>query len=274
MFKIGDFSKLTLVTVKTLRYYDEIGLLKPLEIDRFSGYRYYSARQLPRLNRLLALKDLGFSLEQISKILDEDLPASQLRGMLRLRQAEVEQTMEVERYRLAAIERRLKQIEEEDKMSDYEVVIKKVELIHVAGVHETIPDRPSIGPSLNRMFDTVDNYISNNRSKVTGPGIALWHDSEYREQGMEVGAAIPFSGTLQGNDEVKVHELPKVETMACVVHHGKFDDFPQAYKVIMDWIEANGYKINGPSREVYLEYERNGDPANYVTEIQFPVEKA
>ena len=64
-----------------------------------------------------------------------------------------------------------------------------------------------------------------------------------------------------------------VETMACVVHHGSFDEFPQAYKVIMDWIEANSYRINGPGREVYIEYERNGDPANYVTEIQFPVVK-
>lgn len=273
MFKIGDFSKLTRVSVKTLRYYDEIGLLKPLEIDRFSGYRYYSARQLPRLNRILALKDLGFSLEQISKILDEELPIAQLRGMLRLKQAEVEQTREVENQRLAAIERRLKQIEQEGKMSDYEVVIKKVESIRVAGVHETIPDRSVIGPSLNRMFDTVCNYISSNGAKITEPGIALWHDKEYREQGMEVGAAMPFSGTLQGNSEVKVHDLERVETMACVVHHGSFDEFPQAYKVIMDWIEANSYRINGPGREVYIEYERNGDPANYVTEIQFPVVK-
>ena len=91
MFKIGDFSKLAQVSVKTLRHYGKMGLIKPAWIDRFSGYRYYTADQLPRLNRILALKDLGFSLEQIRQLLRDDLPAAELRGMMRMKQAEVEQ---------------------------------------------------------------------------------------------------------------------------------------------------------------------------------------
>jgi DNA-binding transcriptional MerR regulator len=94
MFKIGDLSKLSRVSVKTLRYYDEIGLLKPAQVDRFTGYRYYSFDQLPRLNRILALKDLGFSLEQIAQVLNEGLPPAQLRGMLRLRQMELRDLLE------------------------------------------------------------------------------------------------------------------------------------------------------------------------------------
>jgi len=90
MFKIGEFSKLSQVTVKTLRYYDEIGLLKPAKVDRFTSYRYYSADQLPRLNRILALKDLGLSLAQVAQLLDGDLPPAQIRGMLRLKQAELQ----------------------------------------------------------------------------------------------------------------------------------------------------------------------------------------
>jgi DNA-binding transcriptional MerR regulator len=91
MIKIGDFSKLSLVSIKTLRYYDEMGLLKPVHVDQFTGYRYYSADQLSRLHRILALKDLGFSLEQIARVLNEGVSAEQLRGMLRLRQAEAQQ---------------------------------------------------------------------------------------------------------------------------------------------------------------------------------------
>src|SRR5688572_22415975 len=124
MFKIGDFSKLTCVSVKTLHHYDEIGLFKPLRVDRVTGYRYYSFDQLPRLNRILALKDLGFSLEQVARVLDDDLSAEQLSGMLVLRQAELEQQIEGARERLTRVAARLNQIKEEGKMSTQEIVIK------------------------------------------------------------------------------------------------------------------------------------------------------
>ena len=100
MFKIGEFSKLSHVTVKTLRYYDQIGLLTPAEVDRWTSYRYYSASQLPRLNRILALKDLGLSLDQIARLLDDDLPLDQIRGMLRLKQVELQEQLEEEQTRL------------------------------------------------------------------------------------------------------------------------------------------------------------------------------
>ena len=89
MIRIGLFSKLSQVPVKTLRYYDNIGLLEPAEIDRFTSYRYYSITQLPRLNRILALKDLGLSLDQIARLLAEEVPVEQLRGMLRLKEVEI-----------------------------------------------------------------------------------------------------------------------------------------------------------------------------------------
>lgn len=89
MLRIGDFSKLSLVSVKTLRYYDELGLLKPVRVDDTTGYRYYSADQLPRLHRILALKDLGLSLEQVGELLRDNLTAEEIRGMLRLKVAEV-----------------------------------------------------------------------------------------------------------------------------------------------------------------------------------------
>src|SRR5512136_1663207 len=136
MLKIGDLSKLSRVSVKTLRYYDEVGLLRPAQVDRFTGYRYYSFDQLPRLNRILALRDLGVSLEQIAQLLSEDLPAAQLRGMLRLRRAELSQHVQDEMDQLARVEARLTQIEQEGKMPSYDVVIKKVEPQLVAGVRD------------------------------------------------------------------------------------------------------------------------------------------
>ena len=94
MFKIGEFSRFSQVTVKTLRYYDKLGLLKPAKVDRFTGYRYYSASQLPRINRILALKDLGLSLDQIAQLLEDDLSPDQIRGILRLKQVEIQEQVQ------------------------------------------------------------------------------------------------------------------------------------------------------------------------------------
>jgi DNA-binding transcriptional MerR regulator len=148
MIKIGHFSRISQVPVKTLRFYDEMGLLKPVEVDRFTGYRYYSFDQLRRLNRILALKDLGFSLEQISKLLSQDLPVAELRGMLRMKQEELRQCLQDELARLERVEARLKQLEQEIVMPDYDVVLKKVDPMLVAGVRDTHPHLPRTGVSV------------------------------------------------------------------------------------------------------------------------------
>src|SRR5260221_3209407 len=127
MFKIGEFSKLVQVSVPTLRYYDQVGLLKPVEIDRYTSYRYYSASQLPRLHRILALKGLGFSLEQISSVLDEGLTPEQMRGMLRLREAQIRQQLNAAQSQLIEVEMRLRQIEREETFTTHDVILKQVE---------------------------------------------------------------------------------------------------------------------------------------------------
>ena len=145
MLRIGEFSRIGQVTVKTLRFYDAMGLLEPHKIDPINGYRYYGFDQLPRLNRILALKGLGLTLEQIKLLLNDDLPAEQLRGMLRLKQVEIQQKMDQEKERLARVEARLKMIEQENKMPNYEIVIKEINPIQVASIRETIPSYPEQG---------------------------------------------------------------------------------------------------------------------------------
>jgi DNA-binding transcriptional MerR regulator len=138
MIKIGDFARLSQASVVTLRYYDELDLLKPVKVDTFTGYRYYSADQLPRLNRILALKDLGFALDQVKLMLVEELTLEQLRGMLKAQRAEIEKRVAGEQERLVRIEARLRQIELEDKMPDYDVVVKTVPAMWVAACRVTI----------------------------------------------------------------------------------------------------------------------------------------
>src|SRR6266704_6098049 len=107
MFTIGDFARLGRVSVRMLRHYDAIGVLRPATVDTASGYRFYQADQLRRLNRIIALKDLGFTLQQVQAILDEKVSAEELRGMLRLRRAQLEAQLSADAARLAGVEARL-----------------------------------------------------------------------------------------------------------------------------------------------------------------------
>ena len=271
MFKIGEFSKLSQVTVKTLRYYDRIGLLKPAKVDRWTSYRYYSADQLPRLNRVLALKDLGLSLHQIARLLDEPLSPDQIRGMLRLKQVELQEQLEEEQARLARVEQRLRQIEQEETMSTQEVAVKKIPSQAVASVRDVIPTLSDIG----QLFGEVFAYLGQHRITPAGPPIGIYHDEEFRERDADVEVAVPVTGSIPEGDRMKMRELPAVEQMACIIHQGSYETVGGTYGQLMAWIEANGYRMCGPVREVYVRGPESGDDTStYVTEIQLPVEKA
>ncbi|MBN2149766.1 MAG: MerR family transcriptional regulator [Anaerolineales bacterium] len=269
MLKIGDFSKLSRVSVKTLRYYDEIGLLKPRETDHFTGYRYYTFDQLPTLHHILALKDLGLSLEQIGHLLREALTSDQLRGILRLRQSEIEQHIEEEQERLARLTARLKQIEQEDSMSTYAIVLKKLEPINIASVRDVIPAYPEQG----HLWNELSKAMQAQKVSPNGPCFTIYHADE-----PEIDAEVcePVDNLAKPSGRMKSYTLPGVELAACTVHHGPFVTLPQAYETLIRWIDDNGYQIDGPGREIYLRTANpqgsQTDPET-VTEIQFPVRK-
>lgn len=281
-FKIGDFSRLTQVSVKALRHYDELGLLKPASQDPFTGYRYYAFDQLPRLNRILALKDLGLSLEQIARLLEQGLPPEQLRGMLRLKQAELQMGLHLEQARLLRVEAKLRQIEQEGKMPSQDVIIKRVAPLRVAAIRGVIPSYPEQGG----LWQALDGYLARRKVNPVGPCLTIYHDFEYREYDVDVEVAEPVPGSPPEEGQVRVYDLPAVEAMACVLHHGDFHNMGETYGALTSWIGSNGYRIVGPNREVYLravgypstqvqyppEYLTGAD-SDRLTEIQFPVEK-
>lgn len=270
MIKIGEFARLAQVSVVTLRHYDELGLLTPSTVDPSTGYRYYSIAQLPRLNRILALKDLGFSLEQIEVVLS-GLTLDQLRGMLKLRHAEVEQQLAQEQRRLARIGARLRHIESEDTMSDYAVVLKTVPPMLIVSRRVTIPTNDQvpeyIGPAFNAAYEHIKHY----GARDVGACLAIWHQGADVLANEEAEAAVPIDREVPSTEDVRVYTLPQ-QQVAAAVHHGAFENFTQAHTAILSWIEANGYRIVGPYRELYLHH----DPANMAdtaTEIQYPVEQ-
>ena len=259
MLKISQFAHIGMVSIKTLRYYDEQGLLQPPFVDEFSGYRYYEASQLAQLNSILSLKDLGFSLEQVRAVFKTGMEARQIRLLLGQKEEEL---VEINR-----------ELEEDGKMPDYEVVVKRVEAVRVASVMDMIPSFAVVNATFNRLFDEVIAYINANGGRFAGPALDLWLDAEMKDSDMNVQAAMPVAGDLPESERIKVLTLPAIETMACAIHHGDFSNIKSAHVAVHDWVNANGYNIAGPCREVYLTYDRNGDPAQYVTEIQYPIAK-
>jgi effector-binding domain-containing protein len=270
VFKIGDFSRIGFVSVKTLHHYDEIGLLKPIKVDRFTGYRYYSTRQLPRLNYILALKGLGLSLDEIATLVNDSLTTAQMRDIFILKKAELQQRVNEEQRRLAQMERLLEQIEKEGKMPDYQIVMKKVEPMKIASVRGTVPTYHDIMVLGEKLLPVFKEHASS----ITGPFLALYHDMEYREKDVDIEVAVPIAEDLSLPEPVKVRDLPGEDSVASTIHRGPYDNIGEAYQALMTWCEANGYELAGPDREVYLTSPPEVSPADYVTELQQPVKKA
>ena len=271
MIKIGDFARLGQVSVVTLRHYDDMGLLKPVSVDTFTGYRYYSVAQLAQLNRIIALKDLGFSLDQIGDVLS-GLTVDQLRGMLKMKHAEVEQQLAAEQERLGRIAARLKQIEQEDTMTNYDVVLKTVAPILIASRKVTIPTNDQVPVYLDAAYGEVYNHIHTQGAKDMGSCFALWHQPAAVLANEEAEAAVPVDHLVPGTDRVKVYELPQTQ-VASAVHQGDFENFTQLHAVLLSWNEANHYRVVGPYREIYFKHDPNNMNES-ATEIQYPVEKA
>ncbi len=281
MFRIGEFSQMAQVTIRTLRHYDELGLLKPVRIDRFTDYRYYTIEQLPQLNRILALKDLGFSLEQIARVLKDDVSPEQLRGMLMMKQTELEQQVQEEQMRLARVAARLHQIEREGKQPEYEVVLKQ-------GVAQTLVSQREIVPTVEAMpryrcsmYVNVYDWLEEQRIKPLGQELALYHNREYFEENIEMEAGVIVAKTglspeqFPMHNTIRMYQLPTAPILASVVHRGDFYDVPQAISALFMWVGTNGYVASGPYREIHL-FGRENDLADFghvTLEMQVPIEK-
>jgi DNA-binding transcriptional MerR regulator len=279
MFRIGDFSQLGQVSIRTLRLYDEMGLLKPAQIDKFTGYRYYTIEQLPRLNRILALKDLGLSLEQIGDLLKCDLPADQLRGMLMLKQAEIEQEMQAMQLQMRRVAARLKQIEREGKPSPYEVVIKSVEAQTIASCRRMVPDLDVMVDYRCEMYNALYRWLADNAVAPREHELAIYYNSEYveRDIDMELGTPVDRAAVTAASlpELMTLHDLPAVETMASVIHKGDMWDIGQAMVALYAWIGSHGYLSAGPYRELHLFWRElevaDDDFRNIVIEMQIPI---
>ena len=269
MLSIGEFAQLGQVSPRTLRHYNDLGLLVPAQVDSTTGYRSYAVGQLGRLHRILALRDLGFALDQIGAVVDGDLGVEALRGMLRLRQAQIEATVADDQARLRRVEARLRFLERSTTMPVPDVVVKMTQPLTIA---EATGVAPGFGPVLKQTFqELVPRVLAHLAHADARPGMLVGWYEEPRDDGSvvaHVGFEISDQAVASG-EGVSVLTLPVVE-VASVVHHGSMADVGPVYEGLVQWIEDSGYRLAGRSRELYLDFHEE-EQARNVTELQMPI---
>lgn len=275
MFSIGEFARLGRVSVRMLRHYDAIGLLRPAVVNPASGYRSYRAEQLGRLNRVIALKDLGLTLRQVQAILDDQVDVAELRGMLRLRRAQLEAQMMADASRLTGVEARLRMIERENSMKSEDVVVKEIAPIRVAELSATAASYgpQDIGAVIQPLYPELFRRLDAAGVAPAGPAMAYYEDPAEPGDAVIEHAGLPVTVGPQPGYGFAVVDLPAIRSAATIVHRGPMDDVLQSLQLLAGWIEDNGYRPVGYHREVYLEYCPD-KPAEGVTELQVIVTPA
>ncbi len=268
MYKIGLFSKISKTTIKTLRYYDKEGLLKPEKIDRANNYRYYSTDQLFVLHRIISLRQIGFSIQEIRNILagqNED-------QMILQRKKEIEALLSQSSDQLSRINQYILE-KKEGVMLQYQAVIKDLPECIVYSKRMRIPG-----------YDSYFQIIPEIGAKVaaTNPGIEctvpaycfnIYHDKEYKEKDIDVEYCEAVNQFGKNEDGIIFKKIPSVKAVS-TLHKGPYKNLGLAYSFIFRWIEENSYEISEPPRESYIDGIWNKEnEADWLTEIQIPIRK-
>ena len=270
MYSIGMFSKIYKVTVKTLRHYDKTGLIKPCRVDKKTGYRYYSNGQLLRMHRIISLKQMGLSLDEIRIVLSNE---SAIKDVLLKKASEVKINLSLEMSRLSQIQNYLKTLEGELVKMGYDVIIKQLPEVIVASMRQIIPD-------YNAFFDLCPNVMAKEMQKlgcicaVPEYCFNIYHDGEYKETNIDVEICEAVTEMKEDSQILKFKRIKEVPVAACVLHKGPYQKLGITYGHIFKWIEDNHYKIAGHPRESYIDGIWNKESEeDWLTEIQVPVKK-
>ncbi len=274
MFTIGEFARLGDISIRMLRHYDEIGLLRPVRVDPVTGYRSYSIAQLRELNRIVALRGLGFSLAEVRRLLS-GITAIELRGMLLLRRADLERRLAADGSSLARIEARLRAIEREDELAD-DIIVKTAPPQRLLAVARPIqgfgPD--NIAPVLNPAYDELRGIVADmglDPARVYLSCYDVVREGVDADITMFVGTPVPDAVTT-AKEPAEIVLLPGVEVASCVRQGTTRDVYPQIVRDVMTWIEEHGYEHVGPGRDFYLEIN-DDEPSRQVFEIQAPLRR-
>ena len=278
MFSIGDLARVGGVSVRMLRHYDDIGLLKPLRVDQRNAYRSYGTDELHRLRRIVAFRELGFPLAQISALLEESITSDQLRGMLRMRRSQIAQEISAHEERLRHLEHLITSIEVSEqesnmptKLADDAVQRRVIPAITVARCSAVAAGfGPQIGPVLSPLFPQLFSVLATAGVGTIAPPLSLYEDHE--DGAIKVSAAAQIdpsaAGQIGADTGLEVVMLPEIDAVTST-YVGAMATIGEAYEALFAWIAEHGLKTLGYSREAAIHCP--SDPNEWITELQVPV---
>lgn len=244
MFKIGEFSKLSRISIRMLRHYDEIGLLVPEETDPWTGYRRYAAAQLMTANRITALL---------------------------AQRAAVEASIQEALDRLRLLDTTIERLRKDEKQMNYDVTIKTLPERQVASVRQILPCYDREG-DLWHIFvrETALLHIQDGDPALC---ISVYHDGEYKEADVDVEIQKTVKGTYPDTEHVKFKTIPPV-TVASATFQGPYRQIGEVNQAVASWVEDNGYAFDGLFFNIYhVSPHETRNPEEFVTEVCYPVRK-
>lgn len=273
MFRIGDFSRIARVSARLLRFYDELGLFVPAHADEQTGYRYYAIEQLAQLNRILVLKELGFSLDQVRDILRSNVAPSELRNMLVLRRNDVEQTLALEARRLQQIETRIAQLESDGTLSADDVIVRAEPAREILSIRRTVPSFAAARGLILELRERARPLLPRDSTPTL---MAIAHSPQFEQEELDVEFAYVID-EMSAMTSPAAHSLTRrtlegVERMAVCVRVGLPEDAHMVTAKIGRYLAVTGYSLVGPSREVFLKLSSPERMHESVVEMQFAIE--
>ena len=270
MLKIGEFSKLSRVSIRMLRHYDEIGLLTPEETDPFTGYRYYSESQLITAARITTLKAMGFKPCDAAKLLRRWDDRTELERRLLEQRAQAQCQAEEAVQRLRLLDTALTRLRKDEPMK-YDVTVKTIPERFVASVRQIIPNYDLEGNLWNIFLrETAHMHIQDGDPCLC---TALFYDGEYKESNVDVEIQKSVKGSYPDTEHVKFKTMPAVE-VASAVCKGSYDQISEVNAAVAAWVEANGYAFDGTAFNIYhISPHETQNPEEFVTEVCYPVRR-
>ena len=271
MIRIGDFSKLSKVSIRMLRHYNDIGLLAPIHVDEQTSYRYYGAEQLSTVNKIQVLREMGFSLSTIKEILDTYGDAGSLRNYLKVQQSQMQQEADLMEKRLLLLENTLKRIGDDEAFMEHMVTIKEIPQRYVASLRKTIPSYSDE----HILWEQVASETEKQNLQMANPsyGLAIFHDEGYKESDVDVEIQISVTGTYTDTENVRFKVVEPIMVASAIVKGG-YEQLTPVNEAIATWVTDNNYDFNGAMFCIYhVSPGHDPNPENWVTEICYPVNK-
>ncbi len=270
MLKIGDFSRLSRMSVRMLRHYDELGLLTPLYTDPASGYRYYGPAQLSRANRIRAFRDMGFGLQSIGLLLQQGDDKDAILAQLCAQRAALQTQLETTSRQLRLLEGALSQLRKDDFPMQYNVTLKQLPAMPVASVRAQLPSYAKEGHLWHLLMEETAASLSPAQPCYA---LAIFHDGEFKESQVDVEIQMTVKELSPDTEHVKFKMTAPVQ-FASAIFQGGYEKIGEVNQAVAHWVEENGYAFAGSMFNIYhVGPHQAKDPADYVTEVCYPVQK-